>query len=45
MVKKVFTEIRLCNLMTYFKGHVAVVKIYMVKFKLAWNNGIFVNTK
>ena len=28
------SEIRLCNLMTRFKGHVAVVKIYMVKFNV-----------
>ena len=33
MVKKSLIEIRLCNLMTYvFKGHVKIVKIYMVKF-------------
>ena len=32
MMKKMFIEIRLCNLMTYyFKGHVKIVKIYMVK--------------
>ena len=33
MVKKMAIEIRLCNLMAYvFKGHVKIVKIYMVKF-------------
>ena len=33
MVKKMFIEIRLRNLMTYvFKGHVKIAKIYMVKF-------------
>ena len=33
MLKKMFIEIRLCNLMTYdFKGgHVKFVEIYMVK--------------
>ena len=36
MVKKIFIEIRLRNLMTYvFKGHVKIVKIYMVKFNLS----------
>ena len=35
-VKKMFTEIRLCNRMTYvFKGHVKIVKIYMVKFNVS----------
>ena len=35
MVKKIFIEIRLCNLMTYvFKGHLKIVKIYMVKFSV-----------
>ena len=30
---KMFIEIRLCNRMTYiFKGHVKILKIYMVKF-------------
>ena len=29
MVKKMFIEIKLCNLMTYgFKGHVKFVEIY-----------------
>ena len=29
-------EIRLCNLMTYaFKGHVKIVKIYLVKFNVS----------
>ena len=33
MVKKMFIEIRLYNLMTYaFKGYLKFVKIYMVKF-------------
>ena len=33
MVKKMFIEIRLCNLMTYvFKGRIKFVKIYMVKY-------------
>ena len=33
MVKKMFIEIRLCNRIThFFKEHVKVVKIYMVKF-------------
>ena len=51
LVKKIFIEIRLCNRMTYvFKGHVKIVKIYMVKFnvsilKKALNNGFLVNTK
>ena len=36
MVKKMFIEIRLCNLMTYvFKGHVKFVKIYMAKFNVS----------
>ena len=36
MVKKMFIEIRLCSLMTYvFKGHVKIVKIYMVKFNVS----------
>ena len=35
-VKKIFIEIRLCNRMTYvFKGHVKIVKIYMVKFNVS----------
>ena len=35
MVKKMFIEVRLCNLTTYvFKGHVKIVKIYMVKFNV-----------
>ena len=33
MVKTMFIEVGLCNLTTYvFKGHVKIVKIYMVKF-------------
>ena len=36
MVKKMFIEIRLCNLMTHvFKGHIKIVKIYMVKFNVS----------
>ena len=36
MMKKMFTEIRLCSPMTYiFKGHIKIVKIYMVKFKVS----------
>ena len=36
MMKESLTEIRLCNLMTYvFKGHVKIVKIYMVKFDIS----------
>ena len=31
-----FIEVRLCNLTTYFfKGHVKIVKIYMVKFNVS----------
>ena len=36
MVKKMFIEIRLCNLMAYvFKGHAKFVKIYMLKFNVS----------
>ena len=36
MVKKIFIEIRLNNLMIYiFKGYVKIVKIYMVKFNVS----------
>ena len=36
MVKNMFIEIRLCNLMTCaFKGHVKFLKIYMVKFNVS----------
>ena len=51
MVKKMFIEIRLCNLKTYaFKGQLKIVKIYMVKFNVSILNrlkimGFFVNTK
>ena len=49
MLKKMFIEIRLCNPMTYiFKGHIKIVKIYMVKFDVSMLNrlkGFFVNTK
>ena len=35
MVKEMFIEMRLCNLMTYvFEGHVKIVEIYMVKFNV-----------
>ena len=35
MVKKMFLEIRLCNLMTSdFKKHVKIVEMYMVKFNV-----------
>ena len=50
MVKKMFIEIR-CNPMTYnLKGHVKIVEIYMVKFKVSVLNrlklmGFFVNAK
>ena len=36
MVKKMCIEVRLYNLMTYvFKGHVKIVKMYMVKFNVS----------
>ena len=36
MVKKMFIEIKLRNLMTYvFEGHVKFVKIYNVKFNVS----------
>ena len=36
MVKKMFIELRLCNLMAYiFKGDVKIIKIYMVKFNVS----------
>ena len=36
MAKKMFIEIRLCNPMTYvFKGHIKIVKIYMVNFNVS----------
>ena len=36
MVKKMFIEIGLCNLMTYvFKAHDKMVKIYRVKFNVS----------
>ena len=35
MVNKMFIEVRLCNLTTYvFKGHVKIIKKYMVKFNI-----------
>ena len=36
MVKKMFIEIRLCNLTHFFKGHVKFAKIYMVTFNVWW---------
>ena len=36
MVKNTFIEIRLCNPITHiFKGHVKIVKIYMMKFNVS----------
>ena len=36
MVKKIFIEIRLHNLIIYvFEGHIKIVKIYMVKFNVS----------
>ena len=34
MVKKMFIDTRLCNRMTCFKGHVEIVKIYIVQFNV-----------
>ena len=35
-VKKIFIEIRLCNQMMYvFKGHIKIVKKYMLKFNVS----------
>ena len=35
-VKKLFIEIRLCNRMKYvFKGHIKILKIYMLKFNVS----------
>ena len=35
-VKKMFTEIRLCNQMAYvFKGYVKIVKMHTVKFNVS----------
>ena len=51
MVEKMFIDFRLCNLTTYvLKGHVKIIKIYMVKFNVSILNGLkyngfFVNTK
>ena len=40
MMKKIFIAVGLCNLMTYvFKGHVNIVKIYMVNFNVSVFNG------
>ena len=33
--EEVFIEIRLCNPMTFFKEHVKIVEIYMVKFNVS----------
>ena len=35
MVKKMFIEIRLCNLAYVFKGHVKFARIHMVKFNVS----------
>ena len=35
MVKKMFVEIRSCNLTYVFKRHVKFAKIYMVKFDVS----------
>ena len=35
MVKKMFIQIRLCNVTYVLKGHVKLAKIYMVKFKVS----------
>ena len=35
MVKKMFIEMRLCNLTYAFKGNVKFAKIYMVKFNVS----------
>ena len=46
-----FIEVRLCNLTTYvFKGHVKIIKKYMVKFNILILNRLkimvfFINTK
>ena len=50
MVKKMFIQIRLCNLTYVFKGHVKFGRIYMVKFNVPILNrfkimGFFVNIK
>ena len=34
-VKKIFIGIRSCNRMTFFKGHVKIVKKDMVKFNVS----------
>ena len=50
-MKKMFIEVRLRNLTTYvFKGHVKVVKIFMLKSDVSILNSLkimlfFVNTK
>ena len=51
MMKTMFIETGLCNPMTYiFKGHVKILKIYMVEFNVSILNKLkimcfFVNTK
>ena len=36
VAKKMFIEIRLCNLMTYvFEEHVEIIKMYMVQFNVS----------
>ena len=35
MMKKMFIEIRLCNLTHVFKGHAKFAETYMVKFNLS----------
>ena len=51
MVKIMFIEVGVCNLTAYvFKGHVKIVKIYMVKFNASMLNRLkimffFVNAK
>ena len=51
MVKKMFIEVRLCNLTIYvFKEHVKIIKTCMVKFNVLILSrlkimGFFVNTK
>ena len=35
MMKKMFIERRICNLLFAFKGHIKFAKIYMVKFNVS----------
>ena len=40
-MKKILIQIRLCNRMKYgFKGHIKIVKIYMVKFNASILKGL-----